>query len=346
MLHSNFIHIAGYPFERGYQLGEKLKNEIHSFLHKFYALLNAEKKDKKKYKEKISKFLSYIKHELPNIHLEIEGLSKGADISLEDSYLLQIRREIMRIGTECSLYANYDEGGYPFIAQNIDLPGVMGDYPVLVKSEIFETGVTILQLTQAGLLGYLGMNNHGIAIGINMVNSPSWGIGIPCYLLVYELLKVRSINECLKQIETTKRASSRSFTITGNSKIINVEMCVNSHKAMEQSLILHTNHYIHPYFHKYNNQNKGYFSYQRLARLKDLCSSKNKDLNNIYRILSDHYFFPHSICSHTLGSIQGPRTVASVVMHPKKQQFYVAWGNPCKNSYIQYSMNDTEGKHG
>ncbi len=336
------IILEGTAFERGLTYGKRFGKEIRAFLADDFArvnLLRNQQLTEAKIRTLCEMYGAVTLEEIPSIYEEIKGLAKGAEIELYEAILLQYRREIINYqepasdAEDCSTIAQL--GGSPsFIGQTIDLNGNMANLGTMLRIKGDKNCPEILMYTFMGLLGYLGMNDRGLAIGINMVLSKDWQVGISPYLLVRKLLEFSSVEACLGQIKTLCRSSSRSLTIMDRESLVNVEMTANKVKVTESDSVLHTNHYLNPAIVSEDCINifSKNSSIKRLEFMKDFLS-KNEGMvapTALFDMFSSHFLYPVGICAHAEGNIKRSETVASVVMLPREGRFYARKGYACE----------------
>ena len=338
------ITVSGRAFERGFQYGNLLKNEINTFLSSNLAHINLVRNIPINYTQAIKFIKPYIKiieEDLPEIAEEIMGLSRGANISYTEAMLLQLRREIIGYELECTSLGYLDKCKNTYIAQNIDLAGDLARLGIVYRIEAKQpNGTSILQYSHVGLLGYMGINSHGIGIGINMVLSVGWKPGVPIYLLIRHLLTKSTIEDCLLEISRIRRASSRSILLTDGNKMLNIEMTVDTHRIIEHSLLLHTNHYLHEDYIHIDRIPTNSSSYYRMEYMKnfmsDICHKPN--IKSIKNLLSSHFDNKSSICVHNENNLKAAKTIASVIMNINNKSLLIANGYPCQNSYHEYKF--------
>lgn len=335
---------------RGQQHGEACKEIIRHFLKDIYAQINLLRQGPLHAFE-IGKYLdttaAIITKRHPAIYQELLGLAEGAGISFQDALVLQYRRELIHASSpdnlcECTTLAFHNEAGEPVIAQTVDLAGDMEDLGIILKTRGInaDTPATLIY-TQAGLLGYLGLNADGLGLGINMVISGSWGAGLSPYLLSNLFLKQRSVKRCLDIAKEYTRSSSRSFTLADRSTMVTLELTTNKERIINASgdVLTHTNHFLHedllqedelPIFTKNASR-------IRLKRFNELALKHAAKLcpEQIFEIFADHERYPLSICAHNAGNIRIPRTIASVVMLPAKGMLMIKKGYPCGNNPVE-----------
>ena len=194
----------------------------------------------------------------------------------------------------------------------------------------------------AGLLGYMGLNNKGLSININMVVSDDWQPGVSPYLLVRHLLNFSTINECIDELKRIQQSSSRSFLFSDLSRISNVEFTGNEMKIIEGDCLLHTNHYLDSDLLK---EDRIHFlfknsSIKRMKVMQHLLDEKEEEINSdvLFEILSDHSLFPVGLCAHAEGNIRRSETVAAVVMEPRNFTLYARKGHACSGVTEKFQL--------
>jgi isopenicillin-N N-acyltransferase like protein len=342
------LSVRGTPHERGRTLGEALRREIHQLLYELRsrcAISNLSG-----YPSAVANLLwesaQIVRAKLPDIALEVEGLALGADISNNDAWLLQLWREAqactdLRGAGECSLFAATWRGA-PLLAQTVDLQPFMARYEAVVRIASHNGSPEILMFTFAGLLGYLGVNSAGIAVGINMVASDGWRAGIPPYLLVRHLLTQHTLRDVEREIERLPRASSRCLTVADAQRAIQIEFTMDASRNLSSPHLLHTNHYVHPDLvesersHILLRRN----SRQRLNVLITLVPrlypaesradslSTQDEAERAFSILA-HHGDAASICCHGRPDQRAIQTVAAVIMFPAQGELFLKPGLPC-----------------
>ncbi|SFD00869.1 Acyl-coenzyme A:6-aminopenicillanic acid acyl-transferase [Chitinophaga sp. CF118] len=341
------VQLCGSYFEMGEQHGAILKDEINAFLNDGLFQINelsCKPINKNNIHVYVEVYKEMIQLHLPEVYEEITGLAQGAAITIDEAILLQVRREIIGIGSftllgDCSSFGIHKPGNI-VTAQTIDLNGRMTSLGHVIRwRPTNKDNLEVLQYSFAGLLGYAGMNNRGLAITINLVVSDGWKAGIPPYLLVRKFLECNTINECIDLIEEIPIASSRSFIIQDKERQIILEVTPTQHRIIESGILLHTNHYLHEellHLDKLNIFSKN-SSIKRLNILKSHLNEQS-GLEDIVSIFKDHSVFPVGICAHNEDNSKSNETVASVIMYPEKQHFYALRGKPCQNNYNLYSF--------
>lgn len=346
------IKVHGSPENRGEMWGHALAGDIAALLDDQLARINYFRRapiNREDVKGLTTPYLSLIEQHLPDTAKEIRGLAIGAGVSVYEACLLQIRRELIATVDPnpcgCSTIVPWDQQGNRYIAQTVDLAGRMDELLTVVQVDPEKPDEPrAILLTFVGLLGYLGLNNAGVAVGINMVVSDDWKVGVPPYLIVRELLRQKSVSDCLAMLERVPRSSSRCFTILDSHQAVQVEMTSSEMRVLESHTGTHTNHYLHTDLAKHDRSHLliRRSSKARFERLCELLQSRGEHLqqDTAFELLSDHSQAPGSICCHGDGSMRSFQTVAAVILSPATNCLAVRLGNPCQNTERLFRFDD------
>jgi predicted choloylglycine hydrolase len=277
-----------------------------------------------------------VEQHLPALAREIDGLAEGAGLSREQAWLLQLRREIIgysRITSgDCTTFASVKNA--PLLAQTVDLNGNLDDFISVLETEGPQYRSLILSFS--GLLGYLGMNSAGLAVGLNLVLGGRWRAGIPPYLAIRHLLdSCDCVESALATLSKLPLSSSRSFTLCDTRWALCVEVLSDKTRVLEQKTPVHTNHYLHPAFVAHDELNifARNSSLQRLAAVEALVAKSTCSVEQCFDLFSRA-----PVCVQDNGDIRRERTVAAVVMQPLSGIFYLRPGDPYRSTTQIFSL--------
>jgi hypothetical protein len=279
----------------------------------------------------------------PGLAEEIRGLAHGAGIDAEEALLLQVRRELMGylkvgVAAECTTYATVGADG-SVLAQTIDLNGNLDDQICVLDVSPSGGRRGALVLSFGGLLGYLGLNGEGLAVGLNLVLGGEWRPGLPPYLAIRHLLDTAaSVDEAVDILRGTRLASSRCITLCDAGKAAWVEVLGDQMRVTEAEQAVHTNHYLHPDFAPYDEINvfARNSSVRRLAACVDRMSDLRRPAN-----AEDHFavLATAPICVPDEGDIRRDRTVAAVVMLPARGELHLRPGDPSRSHTTVFALS-------
>lgn len=268
----------------------------------------------------IRPYAECVREQLPWIAAEVAGLAAGSGVTVEDAWWLQLRRELNPYPAgDCSTVALPGAG---LIGQTVDLPPELGHGLHLLDIDADAESPAALVVTFAGLLGYLGINSAGLAVGINMVQSADWGTGVPPYLLVRAVLRCANLDDAVELLRRTPRASSRCLTLLAGHDAVLVEMTATELRTSAASVIAMTNHYLHPDLAPLDASDPTTRMESRLRRrrLRTKLESAAPNLAGLQNALLDEAFQVGP--AHSAPADQpapGPlATVATVVLDPER----------------------------
>jgi isopenicillin-N N-acyltransferase-like protein len=311
-------------------------------------------------------YIPYIEEYAPKFAREIKGLAQGADITVEEAYMLQLRAELQTtdfdaegsqaaaearemIANECTTFAisgDVTADGIPIAGQNADLPAPTLELGIVMKITHDDDRPDILMLTPAGQISYIGISGNKLAAFANFINTTGWRAGYPRYLFSRTVLEQDSIASARARLAPIRRASSRNLIVMdGTGDAVDLELAVDCEGVIEprNGVIAHSNHFLAPEVQD-EEQAKGdrlQTSCTRYERMTELIESKRgsitvEDTMNFFR---DRAHAPDAICRHEGDGPSDYMTFASVIARPSIGELYVAPGPPDQNAYTRYALN-------
>jgi len=340
---SAFYHVRGTGYELGVALGKAQRERLRTFRDNHFYHLDWFMEPGQRH-ERLKSIADSIRKYAPSSHEEIAGFAEGADISLEDALLLQSRRELVgyqSVGGDCSTLLQ--KRSRDFIAgQTVDLNGLLDPWMCVLKLERKSPLPSVLMYTVHGLLGYMGINSHGLGVCINLILAGQWGVGVPPYIIVREILNKPSLEDALTYIRNTPFASSRSLTLFQGQSAYCVEHYVNSFSIREINTFCRTNHILFANGTVKDELNifarNG--SLRRLALVDSAlhAATENMDPEQIFQALTHHGDPNFSTCIHRSGSLKQEYTVGAVVLAPGEGAMHVKGYPPCQELARSYQL--------
>lgn len=350
-----FYSFEGTHYEIGEQYGESCRDLIK--LHKKYALERLSKSidisAHKKLEDAALEYRPFVIEYAPFFDKEIQGLAKGADISLGEAYFLQLRAEIYNFfdtTDECTTFAVSGEvtkNGIPILGQNADLPSLYKEVGVVVESK-YNNSPKTLMLTPAGQISYIGINDEGVAIGANFLECKGWKIGFPRYLLSKLALTKSNVKDAIKIIEGVNRASSRNLIMVDKAnEMINLETIPGEIAEIkdENGILAHSNHFVsQQLLHEEGKEGEDLRNSElRLDRILSFLRQNSGviDVERSIEIFRDRENFPHTLCREQGDFTESSDviTFASMIAEPTKGQLWIAIGPPSNYQYKKYSFS-------
>ena len=325
------ITLEGTPKELGYQHGSKCKSRIEKNISFYENLFNLEKSKIKRlsanYKEKILAFN-------PKYCEEIDAIAEGADVEPFWIYALNSRTEIInRSVDECT--AVYFKNS-SLLGQNWDWLKESEELAIVLKMKL-PNRTKILTMTEPGIIGKIGLNNHGLGVCLNYLHIDKDSSGVPVHILLRNVLESRTIEEATRSIDPYNKGTSSNLLIGDKSgNYLDVEL------AMEQTffyptknpIFIHTNHYLAEGFDNSVEEFAGSMSrFERASGIAKNLSGMTRD--EMKMILLDNSDPELPICRkysfvEDFGNLG---TVTSVVMDLRRKTLSLTQGNPFENEF-------------
>lgn len=327
--------VTGSGWQLGYTHGVAVATQARAFLDDRLLRINAllmQPTSIERLRAELCEYFDVIARTWPAMAEEIEGFARGAHISREEAILMQVRREIVGysrvpVSGDCTTFAHVSSEN-AVIGQTVDLNGDLESEGYVL--DVAETGTDarrLVMLTFTGLSGYLGMNSHGLCIGINLVLGGEWRPGIPAYMALRYLLEhARTVSECAALLEQVPLASSRSFMLCDHQSAAYVEFANGEFAWRGGDSLVHTNHFMEEKFAERDQLNvfarNG--SKRRMAACEQALRSLSSatDMDAYWRLLE-----AEPICIKSVGDIRREVTVARVLMQPRAGRFAIRRGS-------------------
>jgi Acyl-coenzyme A:6-aminopenicillanic acid acyl-transferase len=347
-----FVRASGDAFDVGYRHGAVRAAELRAFVGDDLCRINKLAPAPitvESLRPALDAYERAITGAAPLLGQELAGLAHGAGVSAEIAVLLQARREIIgfqrvRARGDCTTYASLSHGpdGGPVLAQTVDLNGDLEDQIAVLDVQLAGSARRALVLSFGGLLGYLGVNSDGLAIGLNLVLGGDWRPGLPPYLAIRHLLDhCGSVAEALDVLRgLLPLASSRSLTLCDPVRLACVEIVEDQLRVVPTPATrsVHTNHFLHPDFTSVDELNV-FARNSSLLRLKaceaglDAIAESGATVEEHFALLSQP-----GICVAGTGDIRREKTVAAVVLLPGRGELHLRPGDPSRSVTRSFAL--------
>ena len=226
--------------------------------------------------------------------------------------------------------------GKGFFGQTWDMNDSSTEYVVLLRVE-GENRPNSLVFTSVGCLGQIGMNEHGIAIGINNLRGSDGQIGVTWPFVVRKVLQQDNIADALACITEAPLAGAHNYLIYSKEGGYNIEaMSTRCHiKELEDIPIIHTNHCLVPHTQEVEQKSDptlGSTTRERLAQAQTTFAKPSITLEDLQELTRTA-----PVCTRP----RPPRYIATcgaAIMQPKTGAFHAVWGLPSENEYESFTI--------
>ena len=251
------VDLPALPRERGAAHGEQLRTAITSAVERWKdSLVALDGGDPDAWIAAFltgTDFVPAIERRTPALLEEVRGLADGAGLTFEDAFAFQLVDEQWCWTTRrraehehCSTLGVVGSDDSPtLVAQNLDLPVWWEGLQTVMRYPAFEDDPGGVLVTAAGFIVMNGMNDAGVAIGVNALpDVPSAVRGLPVAFVIRGALASRSAAEAAAFVGRVDHASGQNFTIGDRDGVLGVEADADGTTAYDPSegCVLHTNH--------------------------------------------------------------------------------------------------------
>jgi isopenicillin-N N-acyltransferase-like protein len=348
------IEVSGPPRELGRQIGEAAREAIRGFAAIALDRVNKTMRVSRDAALSVARqSIPYAADYSPDMMDELAGMAEASGVPLEELMLLQVRNQLRGEDAGCTSFAVaagscLDDGGRPLggiVAQNWDNDPALDEFTVMLTRRPAGKPAT-LNVTQAGLIAYIGFSEAGIGACLNTLPAPSRGVGVPHYLTLRGIYEAGSLNEAARAVRRAQRAIPANIMLITPQGPADLEVTPDElHVLTDEGTgrLTHTNHCLHSCLAQHNEQFPELIqSHPRKRRIDELLNGEAPlRLQQIQDALRDHENHPRSICRHANEDAGTGfwETVFSVIIEPSARRMHVTRGTPCVQPYETYCLS-------
>ncbi len=229
--------------------------------------------------------------------------------------------------------------GQGFFGQTWDMHDTATPYVILLRGKP-ANGLSFLTLTIIGCVGMIGMNEAGIAVGINNLVANDGQIGVTWPFVIRKILAQDNLDDALACITEVKLAGGHNYMLADSSgRGYNVEAMSARYRVEEVTggAMVHTNHCLiaqninveRPRLPKSRASSE-----HRLNQAETLLGNGPIALDDLFA-LTRHHGDEYGICTHPSEPFF-VESCGAAIMRPATQEMWTAWGNPCLNEYERF----------
>jgi isopenicillin-N N-acyltransferase like protein len=157
-----------------------------------------------------------------------------------------------------------------------------------------ENGLAIHMITEAGIIGKIGLNNRGVGCALNAIRAKGVSFEkLPCHLALRAILESLTREEAIATLEKSGVASACHILVADSNGGTGLECSSDDIAKLEMDLdgvVVHTNHYILKRREDVVAESLGWLpdTQFRLKRAKELLNAAEKPSEDaLTKILSD-----------------------------------------------------------
>ncbi|RNB79924.1 hypothetical protein EDM59_26355 [Brevibacillus nitrificans] len=359
------IRVSGPAFERGKQLGQLAKQQIihniETYKALFWEMAHVKWDAARNY---AVQYIDVIESYDPEILLEIKGISEGSGQDLLDLITLNARSEVITnlAGGDIPSDGCTSMAAVPEVTKHQEmLLGQNWDWNNKVKPGMIVLEIDqaprpkILMVTEAGIVGKIGMNRAGVGVCLNFLGTSERIVGVPIHIILRGILNSSTLPQAVGQVARMNRGTSANYLIAHKEgEVLNVEASPTNYDVLypEKGWQVHANHFIGPRSINLIDTARimspdSHLRQGRASKLLDKFES-NIDSEAFQAIFRDHAGSPDGICRHgetqplDLGRSMISSTVFSIIMNLSQGTFVLSEGQPCENPYDAYGFTSAD----
>lgn len=229
--------------------------------------------------------------------------------------------------------------GHGYIAQTWDMHDSATEHVVLLDIAP-ENGPRAFVFSTVGCLGQIGLNDAGIAIGINNLTSTTGGIGVTWPFVVRKALQQTDIEAALACVVEVELAGAHNYLLLDrHGRGYNIEAMPGCRivTKLEGSPIAHTNHCIDADALREQAERPPALlesSERRLRRAYELLAGSTPiTLERLMALTRD----PVAICYGSKPPFHIESSGAAI-MRPATGELWAVWGLPSENEYEAFRL--------
>lgn len=287
-------------------------------------------------------FLPAVRRRYPKYLEEVRGIAEGAGVAFEDVFYLTADEELVSLWEKpekCSTVVVRTKDGL-LLGHNEDYPPRYMDRLVIVDARP-DDGPAFLALTYPYILAgpSCGMNDRGLAFGVDSLGFHARGRGLPTNYVLRDLYSVRRIGDVRRIMDASGRVMGNAATVASASegRAVSVEASPRAVDGLEmgkRGMLAHTNHVRSETLDR-DGEKASWSSRKRLAALEHLLAATETHTRaGLAKALS----------SKDYGLLRFGRranescTVGTGILDPKRHIMYVAKRGPRGHGFRGYEM--------
>ncbi|ETS87902.1 hypothetical protein PFICI_01730 [Pestalotiopsis fici W106-1] len=337
------INCSGTPYEIGHQHGAQAAELVHGSIQ-FYAEMFDLYTGKTWAEIRLIavRFGDNIQVKWPRYFEEMQGIADGAQCHLADILALNTRTEVVfglmvpeRVVSDgcTSLYWARDQDKK--MGQNWDWMEEQGCNIVLLT--IHQTGMPVIKMvTEAGIIGKIGMNSAGVGVCLNAVRCSGHDIAkIPIHLALRLSLESETLSQAVDNVEAIGAAGSAFLLLAQGDQSMGLEMTSTTTKRIGRDSygrIMHTNHLLQKHDQVVEWPEEDSFSrYERITQLTEEYHGAHLtglQEEGFLGFFDDHEGTPFAICRRQEGDCKDA-TLFNITMDLDKKTAVVRRGKVC-----------------
>lgn len=291
---------------------------------------------------------------------ELEGISDGSGVPIPELIVMNgftdfvdtLQQHIVDDPGGCTaalVAANQSPDNRAYLVETWDMH--TGATPYVLMLEVRpDAGPKLMTFTLNGCVGMIGMNELGIAVGINNLYTREGKRGVTWPFVVRKMLAQQTLEEAMRILDNADLAGAHNYLVMGpDGRGFNVEAAPGIRAVTPlATTYLHTNHCFDPQMVRVERPRTPQAKQSTLTRLDQahafFAVNHNRitpeKLMELTRIRTEEGF---SICQSPIQGYE-VETAGAVIMSPTTKEMWALWGRPSENEYEKFTPGQKRAK--
>lgn len=354
------LKLTGTPYEMGLQHGRAYRDDIRRYTEERVELVCAGQWSggavpREEVLALAEACLPAHEAYAPDLVEEMRGLAAATGLSLGELIIVsgftdfvdtvysayqERRPELARPSVDdCTAFLVPNEAaeGAGFFGQTWDMHDTATEFVIMLEIEPQE-GPKALIFTTVGCVGQMGMNEHGICVGINNLLGADGQIGVTWPFVVRKALLQDNIDDALACITEAQLAGAHNYLLFDkNGRGYNIEAMSTYHYVSELNgrVIAHTNHCLVPETIALSQTRLPASQASSENRLNLAAESLQQRPITIDMLIELTRQEP--ICTRAVSPFF-VESCGAAIMRPQTGDFWAVWGLPAENEYEHFTL--------
>ena len=347
---------GGGPFARGKHFGQlatgRIAHTVSAYMVLFRAIAGLRREE---VLERAMRFLPPIERATPALLEEMRGIAEGSGRDLREILAINARTELLYgspARAECTGIAiapRAASDGHTLLAQNWDWhPSLAGGLVLWAIHR--DDGPDVLTLTEAGMVGKIGVNAAGLALCVNLLtaDADSPEPALPMHIILRHILDTATdVEGAIAVLATSARSTSCAHLLADRSGAVAAVEATPAGQAVLRSVggvLTHANHCLDAaLFAADRGAREDPETVDRGTRAELLAARGPLDEAAVRALLADHATAPRGICRHVQPDLKHEErleSVASIIFDLTAGTLDLADGPPCSHPYRRIATAD------
>jgi isopenicillin-N N-acyltransferase-like protein len=366
------LELSGTPYELGYQHGLAYPTEIQALAEERVELSSSknwtgQELSRQQVLDLAEACLPYHAAYAPELMEELRGMSQATGVGVAELVILNgftdfidvvynveaIAPELVRSGQatpmpahpgadNCTAFIVSPEAaaeGQGFYGQTWDMHATATPYVILLRGKP-AGGLRFLALTIIGCVGMIGMNEAGIAVGVNNLVGGDGQPGVTWPFVIRKVLAQDNLDAALACVTEARLAGAHNYMLVdAQGWGYNVEAMSSRYQVDEvrEGSLVHTNHCLisrNVEVERARLPKSRHSSETRLNQAQRLLGQGKVSLADLFMLTRNHEAV-NGICVHPEEPLH-LESCSATIMRPATREMWAVWGPPCQGEYERF----------